>query len=124
VLILDDSPFVLALTRTALEEAGFSVLVATDVTELEHQRRSMEPDLILVDVQMPEAFGDDIAMTLREIRGVHTPILLLSNVDDAELARRAIQADIEGYISKRDGLGALVDRVVEIIGPGGGAPRA
>src|SRR5215470_9816832 len=59
ILVFDDSPFALALTRAALESAGFTVAIAADLSAFEHQRVAFDPDLILVDVQMPEAFGDD-----------------------------------------------------------------
>ncbi len=92
VLIFDDSPLVLELTQQALERAGYAVATAADLTAFELARNVIAPDLILVDVQMPEAFGDDVASTLRGMRGVRVPILLVSNLDDAQLERRTREA--------------------------------
>lgn len=116
VLVIDDSALVLEVTRFALESAGFDVDVALDVTSFEEKRRASAPDVIVVDVQMPEAFGDDLASTLRGAYGVDVPILLLSTLPDEELQRRAIAAEASGYVSKRDGLSSLVTRIHQVLG--------
>jgi DNA-binding response OmpR family regulator len=116
VLVIDDSALVLEVTRAALESAGFDVDIALDVSAFEEKRRSIAPDVIVVDVQMPEAFGDDLASTLRGAYGVQVPILLLSTLPDEELATRARAAEATGYVSKRDGLGSLVARIQQVLG--------
>lgn len=116
VLIIDDSPLVLELTRSALVDEGYDVSVATTLDEFEALRIAAPPDLILVDVQMPEAFGDDLAALLRGAYGVEVPIFLLSSLGDDELAVRAAAANATGFISKRSGLDKLVARVHEAVG--------
>ncbi|NVL83866.1 response regulator, partial [Escherichia coli] len=87
-------PLVLELTRSVLEAEGYLVTTATDLDSFEAARRRTMPDLILVDVQMPEAFGDDVALTLRGAYGEQAPIILLSSLDDEELSRRASYANV------------------------------
>jgi len=115
ILVFDDSPFALALTRAALESAGFTVAIAADLSSFERQRVTFDPDLILVDVQMPEAFGDDVALTLRGWHGVQVPILLVSSLDQHELARRAQRAQVSGYVCKGAGMPELVRRCRELL---------
>jgi DNA-binding response OmpR family regulator len=115
ILVFDDSPFALALTRAALEAAGFTVAIAADLSSFERQRVAFDPDLILVDVQMPEAFGDDVASTLRGWHGVQVPILLVSSLDQTELERRAKRAQASGYICKGAGMSELVRRCRELL---------
>jgi DNA-binding response OmpR family regulator len=115
VLVIDDSPFILEATKAALTDVGFEVEVAQDLREFEAHCNT-EHDLILIDVQMPEAFGDDLAMLLRVGRKMKTPIFLLSSLPDDELVRRAKEAEVDGYISKRTGMEAMVKRVQEILG--------
>ncbi len=115
ILVFDDSPFALALTRAALESAGLTVAIAADLSSFERQRVAFDPDLILVDVQMPEAFGDDVASTLRGWHGVQVPILLVSSIDQTELARRALHAHASGYICKGAGMSELVRRCRELL---------
>jgi len=123
ILLVDDSPLTLQVTREALEGAGYAVLCARDLEEMEQHRKSGKLDLILMDVQMPEAFGDDVAMVLRGAKGLRIPIYLLSTLEDAELAQRAREAEIDGFIPKRIGMEGLVERVRAILLTGGqGAP--
>ena len=114
VLLMDDSEVFRDIARDALQKAGYEVMCAADLAELSRVRDG-HFDLVLMDVQMPEAFGDDLAMTLRYGHHVDTPICLLSSLADAELADRASWAKVDGYISKNGGLDAIVDAVRSIL---------
>lgn len=116
ILVLDDSPLALAVTRAALESAGFTVVVAEDLTTFERERSRCQPDLILVDVQMPEAYGDDIVATLLGSQAVAVPVVLFSSIDEPELARRSQEASATGYICKGAGMTELVRRCKELLG--------
>ncbi len=110
ILLMDDSAIFLEVMRAALEKEGYSVVCASNLAELDGLRNSPS-DLVLMDVQMPEAFGDDIAMTLRHAYGVKAPIYLLSSLEENELAERAKWAEIEGFISKNRGMDAVITAV-------------
>lgn len=115
ILLVDDSPLSLACAEDALVEAGFAVHCAADLGSLEGLSDDHGFDLVLMDVMMPEVYGDDVASVLRSVRGVSTPILLLSSLDEAELAERAREASIDGYIPKSIGVEGLVVRVREFL---------
>lgn len=115
VLVLDDSVLALEMVKSALEDEGMTVSCAHDLASFEALREASTPDVILMDVQMPELFGDDLAGMLRGAYGVKVPILLVSNLDEAELARRAKEAEVDGFVSKRAGMPALVARVREAL---------
>ena len=103
ILIVDDSPIVLEAARHVLAHAGF---------EVEARNAVGEPrgfDLILMDVQMPDRYGDEIAKDLR--RDLATPIYLFSTLPAEELALRAKAAAADGFISKQQGLDHLVAEV-------------
>ena len=110
ILIVDDSPIVLAAARHVLATAGFEVEARSSVGE---------PggfDLILMDVQMPECSGDELAGELRRDRALATPIYLFSTWPADELATRARAAALDGFISKQQGLDHLVKEVRRILG--------
>ena len=111
VLIVDDSPIVLQTTSEALEELGVAVTMAPELSALDTLKASDAFDLVLMDVQMPEAFGDDLAMVLRQVRGVEAPILLFSGLKADELATRVKDAELDGYISKRDDVDEIVAEI-------------
>ena len=116
ILLMDDSALFLDVVRHVLEGAGYEVVCAKDLAELDRVRHDKPADLVLMDVQMPEAFGDDIAMTLRFAHDVKTPIYLLSSLSDEDLAERAVWAKADGYISKSVGVEGILERVREILG--------
>lgn len=112
ILLMDDSELFLELVGEALRRAGHAVTVARDLGELGEQPAAA--DLVLLDVQMPEAFGDDLGMVLRHVRGTAAAIYLLSSLDGDELARRSSEAGLDGYISKHLGVDGVVARVAAI----------
>ena len=113
ILLVDDSPLIRASAAQALDVAGFEVTVRAAFDELlEHGIEGF--DLILMDVQMPELFGDDVANVLKNERAVETPIYLFSTLPDAELRERASDAGIDGFISKNLGTDHLLDEVRKI----------
>ena len=115
ILIVDDSPIILAAAKHALVEAGYDVETRGSVEEV-GARGASGFHLILMDVQMPELYGDDVASVLRHEREIKTPIYLFSTLDDAELAQRVAEAHVEGYISKQAGTAHLVSEVRRILG--------
>ncbi len=117
ILLMDDSEIFLEVTRRALVQAGYEVITANDLESFQAARQQKPADLVLMDVQMPEAFGDDIAMTLRFAHDVDTPIYLLSSLSDQELAERANEAQIDGFISKNIGIERIVEQVRRILDP-------
>lgn len=114
ILLMDDSEIFLEVFRTALEKEGYEVVCANGLAQLAEVRQGPS-HLVLMDVQMPEAFGDDIAFTLRNVYGISAPIYLLSALDEADLADRVAWAGIEGYISKELGVEAIIGRVRSIV---------
>src|SRR5262245_1830365 len=115
ILVVDDSAFTVEAVAWALHRAGFAVDVARDLWDLE-KPELQAPDLVLMDVVLQEAFGDDLAMLLRGMRGFECPIVLLSSLPDHVLERRAADAELAGYISKKSGLAGIVARVRELLG--------
>jgi CheY-like chemotaxis protein len=115
ILIVDDSPLILAASKHALAQAGYDVETRTGVEDL-GAKGFQGFDLILMDVQMPELFGDDVASVLRLDRELRTPIYLFSTLPDHELAERAVEARVDGYITKGKGAEHLVAEVQRILG--------
>lgn len=115
ILIVDDSPVALAACRHALVEQGYDVETRDGVEDL-GAKGADGFDLILMDVQMPELFGDDVASILRNDREVRTPIYLYSTLPDDELRERAAEAHVDGFISKTAGTEHLLDEVRKILG--------
>ena len=111
VLVIDDSPILLDVTVNALRAAGFDATSALDLASLDQALAGGPIDLILVDVNMPEMFGDDVVEFLRSQRKVNAKLLLYSDLREQELAERARASGADGYVAKSAGLEAAVAEV-------------
>lgn len=114
IAIIDDSVVVLNSAAAALTDAGYEV---TTMTEPSRSKiiGDRAADLLLVDVNMPEAFGDDVARFLKEVWKITAPIYLYSSLAEEELARRVRAAKADGFVCKAWGTEGLVATVRQIL---------
>jgi len=116
VVVIDDSEVVIELVRSALEEEGYLVTAL-----LEPDRAQIEagppPDLLLVDINMPQVFGDDVAQFVRDAWGIEAPIYLFSDIAEDELRERAAAAEVAGYMWKGWGIERVIDELCDLLGP-------
>jgi DNA-binding response OmpR family regulator len=122
ILVIDDSPILLDVTVNALRTAGFDAASAVDLASLDRALEAGPVDLILVDVNMPEMFGDDVVEFLRSQRKVNAKLLLYSDLGEPELARRARSSGADGYVAKSAGLEAAVAEVRSRLANGSETP--
>ena len=101
VLIVDDVPENLALLHDALDEAGHTVLVATDgETALQRARQSL-PDVILLDAVMPGMDGFEVARRLKaDFATRHIPIVFMTGLTETEHVVAAFAAGGADYVTK------------------------
>src|SRR5512135_1197545 len=76
ILVVDDEPKIVQLARDYLEHAGFTVLTAADGPAALHAARSSKPDLIVLDLGLPQIDGLDVTRSLRKDSDV--PIIMLT----------------------------------------------
>jgi diguanylate cyclase (GGDEF)-like protein len=101
VLVVDDDDIERVLIREALENAGFHVEEAAHGAEGVEAARALRPDLIFLDVFMPEMDGFDACAAIRKLRGgQHLPILMVTGADDTESIERAYQVGATDFMAK------------------------
>lgn len=115
VLVIDDSPMTVALLSQALSGAGLEVDTATDLAQLDARLAAHTFSLVLVDVNMPEMYGDDVVEFLRHQRQIKARLFLYSDLPEEELAGKAAKAGADGYIAKSYGLEAAVEKIREAV---------
>lgn len=100
-LIIDDDPFMRVAMQAALVKAGF------DVKEAENGRvgisifEAERPDLILLDVVMPEMDGFETCTTIRRLPGgEYVQVLMVTGLNDTESTERAFRVGANGFIAK------------------------
>lgn len=114
VVIIDDSRVALRTVKDALTRIGCEVDTVSEPSS-ESLSRSAGADLVLIDINMPQSFGDDIARFLKEVGDITAPIYLFSSLEESELSRRTREANADGYICKAWGLDRLVAEVKTIL---------
>jgi DNA-binding response OmpR family regulator len=117
VLVIDDSPMLVELTVRALTAAGYQASGAMDLASLEQKLGEGPVALILMDVNMPEMFGDDVVEYLRTMKKVTSKLVLYSDLSEEELSAKARTSGADGYILKGGGLEAMLAEVIKLIGP-------
>lgn len=127
VLVIDDSPMLIELMLKALSSSGVEAAGATDLASLDERLSGENFDLILVDVNMPEMFGDDVVEFLRTQRKVTSKLVLYSDISESELAAKAKSSGADGFIIKTHGVEAALTEVARLLGMklgGAGAPKS
>jgi len=98
ILVVDDDRLVLAMLAEGLRDAGYQVSTADTAVEAMRQALIQRPDLVLLDMRLPDRPGTEVAAFLREHTDV--PILFLSAYSDTEMVREAIDQGALGYLVK------------------------
>jgi EAL domain-containing protein (putative c-di-GMP-specific phosphodiesterase class I) len=95
LIALDDDQEILDIVGALAEQAGFSAMVTTDPAHFENAVRSHDPDVIVLDLQMPNRDGIEVLRSLAE-QHVEAGIVLLSGVDERTLAATELFASSSG----------------------------
>ncbi len=120
VLVADDKANVRNLVREYLESEGFRVLVAANGHEALYTARQEKPDLILLDIMMPEMSGYDFIRAYRKER--ETPIILLTAKLDETDKVLGLELGADDYVTKPFGMKELVARINAVLRRAGGPP--
>lgn len=113
ILVIDDDPAFCRLAEELLKENGFKVRVASGASEALERIRERVPDLILLDLVMPDMSGIDLCRILRENpRTTLTPILLISGMSELSDRIKCYQAGVDDFITKPFDVEDLVVRVI------------
>ena len=99
ILIVDDDPVVRQVLSTLLESEGFSVLEAADAKSCLHLVYEQHPDLVLLDILMPDRDGRDVCRLLRAMNP-RLPIIMLSALGDAQEKIGRLDDGADDYVSK------------------------
>jgi len=110
IFILDDDEASCRLAEQTLARAGYEVLTETNPSGAIATVRNFQPDLILLDVMMPQIDGPDFAAVIAKERSLKRKpkVLLYSNKSENELKALADRLGVHGYLCKVDGPAALI----------------
>lgn len=116
VLVVDDEDNIIELIRLGLRYEGFEVEVASDGEQGLMQAQRIHPDLIILDVMMPDIDGLEVCRRLRNNPTTSDiPILMLTAKDDVSDRILGLQTGADDYLTKPFDFYELVERVKAIL---------
>ncbi|TET80859.1 MAG: response regulator transcription factor, partial [Anaerolineales bacterium] len=113
VLVVDDEPRMIHFIRLNLEHDGFEVYEAASGIKTLDQLRDQLPDLILLDVMMPDIDGFETLRLIREISNV--PVIMLTAKGDEDDRIQGLELGADDYITKPFSPRELVSRVRAVL---------
>jgi two-component system, OmpR family, KDP operon response regulator KdpE len=109
VLVVDDEPQFLRALQTNLRGAGYEVVTATTAEEALSSAALQPPEVVILDLLLPDGRGTDVCRELRRWTGA--PIILVSAVGDEEEKIAALDAGADDYVTKPFAIGELLARM-------------
>jgi two-component system KDP operon response regulator KdpE len=109
VLVVEDEPQMLRFLRTSLTTHGYRLVESTTATDGLAQATARNPDLVLLDLGLPDLDGLEVTKRLREWS--RTPIIVLSARGQDEDKINALDAGADDYLTKPFSVGELLARM-------------
>lgn len=113
VLMVEDDAVTAFLIRTVLGRAGFAVDIASDGRQALRAFHGLRPDVVVLDVELPEMDGWQVLARIREVS--NAPVLMLTAHDLESEKVRGLRAGADDYLTKPFGNGELVARVQALL---------
>jgi len=118
VLVIDDDEVFLKTVKNSLGTKNYKVIVAKDGKEGLQITKKEKPDLILLDILMPNIGGMDFLKLIKEDKTLSLiPVLIVSNFSSMNYIDEGIKLGARGYIIKSDeSLKTIMDTIESILG--------
>jgi two-component system, OmpR family, response regulator len=114
LLVVEDDLNIVELLSASLRFAGFEVTAATSGADAVAVAREMRPDLVVLDVMLPDLDGFDVIRRMRE-GGVRTPVVFLTARDATEDKIRGLTLGGDDYVTKPFSLEELTARIRAVL---------
>lgn len=122
ILVVDDELTLLNTVRAYLEQEGFSVQIASDGRSALQLFRNFQPDLVVLDIMLPEIDGLEVLRQLRQSSDVYV-IMLTAKVDEADKVI-GLGLGADDYVTKPFDLRELLARIKSVLRRSESIPKA
>ncbi|SHJ28460.1 response regulator [Pseudozobellia thermophila] len=116
ILAIDDQQLILMSVQKRLSELGYEVATANSGGQGIELFDSFEPDLVLVDINMPKMSGLNVVQHIRQDVGMKTPIIVMSGNTDEKVIVDGFDLGINDYMKKPVSLDEMAARIKRIVG--------
>ena len=114
IFVLDDSQTFLAYARVLLESQGYQVLTFDSPLGITREVIRQQPDLVIVDVNMPSITGDKVCQLVRSASFARSVVILLhSSLPESDLHDLARKCGADGFVPKSKDPQILIDAVAK-----------
>ncbi|TXH83225.1 MAG: response regulator transcription factor [Rhizobium sp.] len=110
ILVVDDEPPIRKLLRVGLGAQGYAVNEAQNAASAQASVNEDQPDLIVLDLGLPDKSGQDLLLEWRE-DGVQIPVVILSSRTDEAGIVKALESGADDYVTKPFGVNELAARI-------------
>ena len=100
ILIVDDQAMMLKLISYPLEQEGYSIITAMTGVEALQKIQSEQPDLVILDVMLPDTSGIDVCRRIRQVLHLDLPIIILSGQTELSAKIQGLEAGADEYVTK------------------------
>lgn len=116
ILLVDDEPLNITLLESLLQSEGYNTLSATSGMEALRMAKTSIPDLIVLDIMMPEMDGFEVCQKLREDPNLQTiPIIFLTALDDDHSKLRGLEVMGDDFLTKPFKNGLLLTKISSML---------
>ena len=116
ILAIDDQQLVLLPLQKRLSDLGYTVRIETDANEGISTYNSFNPDLVIVDINMPGVSGLEIVKYIRNSKNADTAVMVLSGNTQDDVITEGFELGINDYMKKPLSLNEISARVKRLIG--------
>lgn len=113
ILVVDDEKQIVEILKAYLEKEGYAAVVAYDGNEALNKFRQELPDLILLDIMLPEMSGLDVCRELRKESNV--PVIMLTALDDTTDKVVGLELGADDYVTKPFDPKEIISRVRAVL---------
>lgn len=127
IVIVEDNLDLAEIYKTRLELLNYTCFVANDGIAALYLIQKEQPNLVLLDLMVPNIAGDEILKRMRmSTWGRHIPVFIISNLNEADAPKGLRDLEITGYVVKAnlsdDGLDKIVNSILRPAQPGEAPP--
>ncbi len=118
IVVIEDEPHLVKFLRQFLVLEGFDVRIATNKSEIIKELSSaLRPDLVLLDVMLPDADGFDILLRIRQHPALNTvPVIMLTAKATRDAVLKGLSGGADGYVTKPFEMEILIKAVKTVLG--------
>lgn len=116
VLIVEDDKNICEMYAITFMRSGFTVYTASDGRSAILKFQNKNPDIVLLDIMMPQVDGYQVLNEIRKDTKVYTPVIMLTNLDANDFTRESQLENIDAYLIKSNhSPREVVDRTLEVL---------